>query len=114
MLKLFLFVTLTFCFHDAILGIVCLPHLKSEEDDNVTKRLLHSFLVVNLLSGLVLSVSCACEKKKEDMPFGVVLSWRALETTEFKDKNNRVVDEATWRETGLADLYENIELRVKV
>jgi hypothetical protein len=48
------------------------------------------------------------------LPYGVVLSWKAYSMTEFRNKNNQVVDEATWSKTGLAELYEKTELRVQV
>ena len=67
-----------------------------------------------LLISFFVVASCSPDTKKTELPYGVVLSWKAYSMTEFRDMNNRVVDEATWRKTGLAELYEKTEVRVKV
>ncbi|MFC1893926.1 hypothetical protein ACFLYR_07920 [Chloroflexota bacterium] len=80
------------------------------------KKILYVFLVVTLLSGLVLSVSCTCTKK--EMPYGEVLWWRAnISETDFKTERNTKVDRQTATDLykeGTSKVYVLVNLPVEV
>jgi hypothetical protein len=82
--------------------------------NNKLRLVVSLVLPMILFSSFIALASCSPDTKKTDLPYGAVLNWKAYSMTEFRDKNNRVINEATWRETGLAELYEKTEVRVNV